>query len=80
MSPRLLDAEQILPPGMFNQWPLDVLLQITKPFTGLVILIDLATTHRRAPRNESLLKLITGCVAGFLGDTISAAGRVKMSS
>ena len=63
----VVDAEQILPPGMFNQWPLDVLLQITKPFTGLVILIDLATTHRRAPRNESLLKLITGCVAGFLG-------------
>lgn len=63
----IVDADQILPPGMFNQWPLDVLLQITKPFTGLVILIDLATTHRRAPRNESLLKLITGCVAGFLG-------------
>lgn len=62
----VIAAEQVLPPGMFNQWPLDVLLQINKPFTGLVVLIDLANLNRRSSRNESLLKLITGCVAGFL--------------
>jgi|SRR5882724_709252 len=62
----VIAAEQILPPGMFNQWPMDVLLRIAKPFTGLVVLIDLANLHRRSSRNESLLQLITGCVAGFL--------------
>ncbi len=65
------ECEQILPPGMFSQWPLDVLLHITKPFTGLVVLIDLASARRRSSRNESRnesqLQLITGCVAGFLG-------------
>jgi GGDEF domain-containing protein len=53
---------------MFNQWPLEVLFQISKPFTGLVVLIDLVRTHRRSSHDEGLLQLVTACVAGQLGE------------
>jgi hypothetical protein len=59
--------EPIVPSGMFNQWPLEVLLHITKPFTGLVVLIDLVATHRRPSHNDGLLQLVTACVASLLG-------------
>ena len=60
--------QHLVPAGMFNQWPLEVLLHITKPFTGLVVLIDLSTTRRRASRDEAMLQLVTACVAGLLGE------------
>ena len=56
----------LVPSGMFNQWPLDVLAVITQPFTGLVVLIDLVGTHHRSSHEESLLQLVTACVAGLL--------------
>ena len=62
-----LESQDLVPAGMFNQWPLEVLLRIHKPFTGLVVLIDIATHHRRLPQNESLLQSVTACVAGLLG-------------
>lgn len=58
--------EYLVPVGMFNQWPLEVLFQITKPFTGLVVLIDVLRIHRRGARDESLLQSVTACVAGLL--------------
>jgi hypothetical protein len=58
--------EYLLPAGMFNQWPLDVLFQISKPFTGLVVLINLVRTHRRPTNDEGLLQLVTACLAGLL--------------
>lgn len=58
--------EHLVPAGMFNQWPLEVLFQISKPFTGLVVLIDLVRTHRRSSHDEGLLQLVTACVAGQL--------------
>jgi hypothetical protein len=60
--------QELVPVGMFNQWPLEVLLRIHKPFTGLVVLINLVTHHRRLPHNESLLQSVTACVAGLLGE------------
>jgi hypothetical protein len=60
--------EHLVPAGMFNQWPLEVLFHITKPFTGLVVLIDIVTTRRKPSHDESLLQSITGCVAGLLGE------------
>ena len=56
----------LVPSGMFNQWPLDVLAVINQPFTGLVVLIDLVGTHHRSSHEESLLQLVTACVAGLL--------------
>jgi GGDEF domain-containing protein len=60
--------QHLVPAGMFNQWPLEVLLRMNKPFTGLVVLIDLARTHRRSSHDEGLLQSITACVAGLLGE------------
>ena len=60
--------ERLVPAGMFSQWPLEVLFSITKPFTGLVVLIDIVTTNRKPSHEESLLQSITGCVAGLLGE------------
>jgi len=60
--------QHLVPSGMFNQWPLGVLAGITKPFTGLVVLIDLVRTHHRWSHEESLLQLVTACVAGLLGE------------
>jgi GGDEF domain-containing protein len=60
--------EQLVPAGMFNQWPLEVLFHLTKPFTGLVVLIDLVKTRRRSSHDEGLLQLITACVASQLGE------------
>ncbi len=59
--------QHLVPAGMFNQWPLEVLLHIRKPFTGLVVLIDLAKANQRS-HDESLLQLVTACVAGLLGE------------
>jgi GGDEF domain-containing protein len=59
--------QHLVPAGMFNQWPLEVLLRMNKPFTGLVVLIDLTRTHRRSAHDEGLLQLVTACVAGLLG-------------
>jgi hypothetical protein len=61
-------SQHLVPAGMFNQWPLEVLLHINKPFTGLVVLIDLSTTHRHSTRDEGTLQLVTACVAGLLGE------------
>src|SRR5579871_2750417 len=44
--------EEIVPAGMFNQWPLEVLLQNNKPFTGMVVLIDLVTHIRQSVADE----------------------------
>jgi GGDEF domain-containing protein len=60
--------EYLVPAGMFNQWPLEVLLHINKPFTGLVVLIDLVRTNRRSSHQESALQMVTACVAGLLGE------------
>jgi GGDEF domain-containing protein len=60
--------QHLVPAGMFNQWPLEVLLHINKPFTGLVVLIDLVRTNHRSSHDESLLQLVTACVAGLLGE------------
>ncbi len=60
--------QHLVPAGMFSPWPLEVLLRIYKPFTGLVVLIDLAITHRRSLHEEGLLQLVTACVAGLLGE------------
>jgi hypothetical protein len=62
------EEERLVPVGMFNQWPLEVLARITKPFTGLVVLIDLIVSQRDSSRNEGLLHSVTGCVAGLLGE------------
>ena len=59
--------QHLVPVGMFNQWPLEVLFHLTKPFTGLVVLIDLVRTRQRSS-DESLLQLVTACVAGLLGE------------
>ncbi len=61
--------QHLVPAGMFNQWPLEVLLRMNKPFTGLVVLVDLARTHHRSSHDESLLQLVTACVAGLLGES-----------
>jgi hypothetical protein len=58
--------QHLVPAGMFNQWPLEVFLRMNKPFTGLVVLIDLARKHRRA-HDEGMLQSVTACVAGLLG-------------
>ena len=60
--------QHLVPAGMFNQWPLGVLLRINKPFTGLVVLIDLVRAHRHSSHDEGLLQLVTACVAGLLGE------------
>lgn len=60
--------EYLVPAGMFNQWPLEVLLRISKPFTGLVVLIDLVRTNRRSSHDEGVLQMVTACVAGLLGE------------
>jgi len=60
--------QHLVPTGMFNQWPLEVLLRMNKPFTGLVVLIDLTRTHRRCSHDEDLLQSVTACVAGMLGE------------
>jgi len=58
----------LVPTGMFAHWPLDVLLHIDKPFTGLVVLIDIVTSRRALLPNERVLESITALVAGLLGD------------
>ena len=60
--------EHLVPAGMFNPWPLEVLFHISKPFTGLVVLINLVKTKRRSSNDEGLLQLVTACVAGQLGE------------
>jgi len=60
-------VQNAVPAGMFDQWPLDVLLQNEKPFSGLVILVNVVTSHGRSPRNEGLLQSVKSCVAGLLG-------------
>jgi GGDEF domain-containing protein len=60
--------QHLVPAGMFNQWPLEVLLRIDKPFTGMVVLIDLSTTKRHSSRDEGVLQLVTACVASLLGE------------
>lgn len=59
--------QHLVPAGMFNQWPLDVLVHINKPFTGLVVLIDLVKTNHHSSHDEGMLQLVTACVAGLLG-------------
>lgn len=59
--------EHLVPVGMFNQWPLEVLFHIHKPFTGLVVLINIGRAHRRSSHDESLLQIVTACVASLLG-------------
>jgi hypothetical protein len=58
--------QNVVPAGMFNQWPLEILLRNNQPFTGLVVLIDAIAHHRRLPPNESALQSITACIAGLL--------------
>lgn len=60
--------QHLVPAGMFNQWPLEVFLRMNKPFTGLVVLINVARIHRRSAHDEGLLELVTACVAGLLGE------------
>jgi hypothetical protein len=60
--------EYLVPAGMFNQWPLEVLFHINKPFTGLVVLIDLVRTNHRSSHSEGALQLVTACVASLLGE------------
>jgi len=60
-------AQNAVPSGMFEQWPLDVLLKNEKPFTGLVVLINVGTSHGRSSRNEGLYQSVMSCVAGMLG-------------
>ncbi len=60
--------QDVIPAGMFNQWPLEVLLHIDKPFTGLVVLIDAITHRRHLPLDENMLRSVTACVAGLLGE------------
>jgi hypothetical protein len=60
--------EYLVPAGMFNQWPLEALRNINKPFTGLVVLIDLVRTNRRSSHEEGVLQMVTACVAGLLGE------------
>ncbi len=60
--------EYLVPAGMFNQWPLEVLFNINKPFTGLVVLINLVRTNRRSSHEESALQMVTASVAGLLGE------------
>jgi hypothetical protein len=62
------EDERVVPVGMFNQWPFEVLARISKPFTGLVVLIDLIASQRHSSRNEGLLHSVTGCVASLLGE------------
>jgi hypothetical protein len=62
------EHEHAVPAGMFGHWPLDVLLNIDKPFTGLVVLIDIVTSRRGLGPNERVLESITALVAGLLGD------------
>jgi len=62
------EDEQVVPAGMFGHWPLDVLLNLEKPFTGLVVLIDIVTSRRGFSPNERVLESITALVAGLLGD------------
>lgn len=59
--------EYLVPAGMFNQWPLEVLFNIKKPFTGLVVLIDLVKTNHRSSHPESVVQMVTACVASLLG-------------
>ena len=61
------EDEHLLPAGMFNHWPLDVLLHIDKPFIGLVVLIDIVTNHRNSAPSESVLESVTALAAGLLG-------------
>jgi len=60
--------EGLIPAGMFNQWPLESLIHISQPFTGLVVLIDMVRTHRHSSHDEGALQLVTACVAGLLGE------------
>jgi GGDEF domain-containing protein len=60
--------EPLVPAGMFNQWPFEVLLQLNKPFTGLVVLIDMVRTHRRSSHDAGAVQLVTACVASLLGE------------
>ncbi len=60
--------EYLVPAGMFNQWPLEVLSNIHKPFTGLVVLVDLVRTNHRSTHHESVLQMVTACVASLLGE------------
>lgn len=57
-----------LPAGMFNNWPFSVFLEIDKPFTGLVVLIDICAKDGRPPRSETLLQSISGQIAGLIGE------------
>jgi hypothetical protein len=61
-------SEPLVPAGMFNQWPLEVLFHLNKPFTGLVVLIDIVRTHRRPALDARAVQLVTACVAGLLGE------------
>jgi GGDEF domain-containing protein len=60
--------QHLVPAGMFNKWTLEVLLRINKPFTGLVVLIDLVRAHRHSSHDEASLQLVTACVAGLLAE------------
>lgn len=62
------EYEQVVPSGMFNQWPLEVLLGIHKSFTGLVVLIDVVNNHRRLPLSERPFESVTALAAGLLGE------------
>jgi hypothetical protein len=61
-------AQRSFPVGMFNHWPLQALLAVDEPFTGLVVLIDILTRHHRFTHNDNLLQTVAGQIAALLGE------------
>ncbi len=64
-----LSSELVVPAGMHDQSFLARLLEINKPFTGLVVSIGVNENDGSTPRSEDLMRSATSHIAGLLGET-----------
>jgi len=57
-----------VPAGVFEESMLANLLEIRKPFTGLVISIGVSDTSGRKPQDQDLMMAARSCISGLLGE------------
>jgi hypothetical protein len=60
--------ELLVPAGMYDETHLSRLLEINKPFTGLVVSIGVSENDGRPPENEDVMRSTELYVAGLLGE------------
>jgi GGDEF domain-containing protein len=61
-------AELLVPAGMYDETHLCRLLEINKPFTGLVVSIGVSENDGRPPENEDVMRSAEMHVAGLLSE------------